>query len=126
MGYDYSKTVDFFLDWYELNARILPWRSDPQPYYVWVSEIMLQQTRAETVVSYYERFLARYPTVQALADSQEEELLKYWEGLGYYSRARSLHKAAKIICAEHGGCPTDLSSGAGERRHGGCMSSESL
>ena len=91
------------LDWYDAGHRDLPWRHTTDAYRIWVSEIMLQQTRAETVVSYYERFLARYPTVHALAQSEEEELLKYWEGLGYYSRARSLHKAAKQIVSQHGG-----------------------
>ena len=91
------------LDWYDAGHRDLPWRRTRDAYRVWVSEIMLQQTRAETVIPYYERFLARYPTVRALAESDEEELLKYWEGLGYYSRARSLHAAARKIVAQHGG-----------------------
>lgn len=91
------------LAWYDAGHRDLPWRHTTDAYRIWVSEIMLQQTRAETVVSYYERFLSRYPTVYDLAESGEEELLKYWEGLGYYSRARSLHKAAKMIVSEHGG-----------------------
>lgn len=97
------------LDWYDAGHRDLPWRRTTDAYRIWISEIMLQQTRAETVVSYYDRFLSRYPTVQELADSQEEELLKYWEGLGYYSRARSIHKAAKQIVQEHGGkLPADV------------------
>lgn len=91
------------LAWYDEGHRNLPWRLTRDPYRIWISEIMLQQTRAETVVSYYERFLARYPTVQALADAPQEELLKAWEGLGYYSRARSLQKAAKIIVRDYGG-----------------------
>lgn len=96
------------LEWYDAGHRNLPWRMTRDAYRIWVSEIMLQQTRAETVISYYERFLSRYPTVQALADAPEEELLKMWEGLGYYSRARSLQKAAKMIVSEHGGClPAD-------------------
>ena len=103
MGYDYSKTVDFFLDWYELNARILPWRSDPQPYYVWVSEIMLQQTRVEAVKGYFERFIEALPDVKALAMAEEEELLKLWEGLGYYSRVRNMKKAAIRIVEEYDG-----------------------
>ena len=97
---NFTKAV---LAWYDTGHRDLPWRHTTDAYRIWVSEIMLQQTRAETVVSYYERFLARYPTVYALAESSEEELLKYWEGLGYYSRARSLHKAAKQIVSQHGG-----------------------
>ena len=97
------------LRWYDQGHRDLPWRRTQDPYRIWISEIMLQQTRAETVVSYYERFLARYPTVQNLASAPEEELLKAWEGLGYYSRARSLQKAAKEIVARYGGqLPADL------------------
>ena len=97
------------LGWYDQGHRDLPWRRTQDPYRIWISEIMLQQTRAETVVSYYERFLARYPTVQDLASAPEEELLKAWEGLGYYSRARSMQKAAKAIVSQYGGqLPADL------------------
>lgn len=103
MGYDYSKTVDYFLDWYELNARILPWRSEPKPYYVWVSEIMLQQTRVEAVKAYFERFVEVLPDVKALAEAEDEVLLKLWEGLGYYSRVRNMKRAAARIMEEHGG-----------------------
>jgi len=103
MGFDYSKTVDFFLDWYELNARILPWRSNPKPYYVWVSEIMLQQTRVEAVKGYFERFIEVLPDVQALAEAEDEVILKLWEGLGYYSRVRNMKKAAIRIMEEYGG-----------------------
>ena len=103
---NFTKTI---LGWYDQGHRDLPWRRTQDPYRIWISEIMLQQTRAETVVSYYERFLARYPTVQDLASAPEEELLKAWEGLGYYSRARSLQKAAKEIVARYGGqLPADL------------------
>ena len=91
------------LDWYDGAARVLPWRSEPTPYRVWVSEIMLQQTRVEAVKPYFDRFLNALPTVQALADAPEETVLKLWEGLGYYSRARNLHKAAKMICEKFGG-----------------------
>jgi len=91
------------LAWYDAGHRDLPWRHTKDAYRIWISEIMLQQTRAETVVSYYERFLARYPTVYELAQAPEEELLKSWEGLGYYARARSLQKAAKLIVREYGG-----------------------
>lgn len=91
------------LAWYQRNARILPWRENTDPYRVWVSEIMLQQTRVDTVIPYYERFMARLPSVQALAEVREEDLLKLWEGLGYYSRARNLQKAARCICKEFGG-----------------------
>lgn len=85
------------LQWYDKNGRHLPFRGTHDPYRVWLSEIMLQQTRTETVGAYYERFLLRFPDVHALALASEEEVLKVWEGLGYYSRARNLQKAAKII-----------------------------
>ncbi len=91
------------LDWYEANKRVLPWREDADPYHVWISEIMLQQTRVETVKGYYLRWMERFSTVQALAAAKEDEVLKAWEGLGYYSRARNLYKAAKIIASEYGG-----------------------
>lgn len=108
MGYDYLKTVDFFLDWYGLNARILPWRSDPKPYYVWVSEIMLQQTRVEAVKGYFERFVEALPDVTALAEAEDDILLKLWEGLGYYSRVRNMKKAAIRIVEEFDGkIPSD-------------------
>lgn len=91
------------LAWYDAGHRDLPWRHTRDPYRIWISEIMLQQTRAETVITYYDRFLEKYPTVQELAASKEEELLKAWEGMGYYSRARSLQKAAKLIVSEYAG-----------------------
>ena len=91
------------LSWYDSGHRDLPWRHTTDAYRIWISEIMLQQTRAETVISYYDRFLKKYPTVQVLADADEAELLKAWEGLGYYSRARSLQKAAGVIVAQYGG-----------------------
>lgn len=91
------------LDWYDENKRSLPWRENQEPYRVWISEIMLQQTRVEAVIPYYNRFIERFPTIAALADSQEEELLKYWEGLGYYSRAKNLRKAAQLICKNYQG-----------------------
>lgn len=91
------------LAWYHKNKRTLPWRGHPDAYAVWVSEIMLQQTRVETVVPYFERWMRSFPTVQALADASEREVLNAWEGLGYYSRARNLHKAAKAVVVEFGG-----------------------
>ena len=91
------------LDWYPNHRRDLPWRNSVTPYRVWISEIMLQQTRVEAVRGYFERFTARFPTVQDLATASEEELMKYWEGLGYYSRARNLLKAARVIVREYGG-----------------------
>lgn len=93
--------VPLLTEWYRISKRTLPWRGTHDPYKVWVSEIMLQQTRVEAVKDYYVRFLNRFPTAEALAAASEEEVLKAWEGLGYYSRARNLHKAAKAI-AEHG------------------------
>jgi len=91
------------LPWYAQNARDLPWRKDREPYHIWLSEIMLQQTRVEAARSYYLRFLEEVPGIPELAELPEEKLLKLWEGLGYYSRARNLQKAAKKIMEEHGG-----------------------
>lgn len=90
------------LDWYDENKRDLPWRKNNDPYRVWVSEIMLQQTRVDTVIPYYERFMEKFPTLDALAEAPEDEVLKSWEGLGYYSRARNLHAAAKEVKARYG------------------------
>lgn len=95
--------VQGLLGWYRREKRALPWRENTDPYRVWVSEIMLQQTRVEAVKGYFERFLAALPDVRALAEVSEEQLLKLWEGLGYYSRARNLRKAAQIICEVYGG-----------------------
>lgn len=91
------------LAWYDANRRQLPWREEVSPYRTWVSEIMLQQTRVAAVLPYFQRFMERYPTVEALAAGEEQELLKLWEGLGYYSRARNLQKTARIITEEYGG-----------------------
>ena len=91
------------LAWYGENKRDLPWRRDPSPYQVWISEIMLQQTRVEAVIGYYERFLEALPDVRALAEAPEDLYLKLWEGLGYYSRVRNLHKAARVVTEELGG-----------------------
>ena len=90
-------------DWYLQHARTLPWRSDPTPYHVWISEIMLQQTRVEAVIPYYERFIRELPDVEALSVCPEETYLKLWEGLGYYSRVRNLHAAACQIMEQYGG-----------------------
>ena len=95
------------LSWYDANARTLPWRGETDPYRIWLSEIMLQQTQTQTVKGYYARFLDRFPDVFALADAPEEEVLKLWEGLGYYSRARNLHAAAKAVAAMGGAFPGD-------------------
>jgi A/G-specific adenine glycosylase len=91
------------LTWYAHNARRLPWRGESDPYRIWVSEIMLQQTRIETVIPYYKRWLDRFPTLEALAQASLHEVLQHWEGLGYYSRARNLHRAARMIVNELGG-----------------------
>lgn len=91
------------LSWYDGCARVLPWRDEPTAYHVWISEIMLQQTRVSAVLPYYRRFLEELPDVQALAEVDEEKLLKLWEGLGYYNRARNLQKAARVVMEEHGG-----------------------
>ena len=91
------------LEWFYKNQRILPFRTDPSPYHVWLSEIMLQQTRVSAALPYYERFLAALPDIPALAACEEEKLNKLWEGLGYYSRVRNLQKAARIVCEQYGG-----------------------
>ncbi len=97
------------LDWYDAGARVLPWRSDPQPYHVWLSEIMLQQTRVEAATPYFERFLAELPTIADLAAAPEEQLLRLWEGLGYYNRVRNLQKAARLVVEQYGGqLPADF------------------
>lgn len=105
---DLSPIIAPLLQWYDQNARILPWRDDPTPYRVWISEIMLQQTRVEAVKPYFERFIAALPTIEALAGADEELLLKLWEGLGYYNRVRNLKKAALAVLSEwNGSLPED-------------------
>jgi A/G-specific adenine glycosylase len=102
------------LSWYRLIKRDLPWRINSDPYRVWVSEIMLQQTRVDTVIPYYNTFMSKFPTVQALAEAPETEVLKCWEGLGYYSRARNLQAGAKEVVERYGGIvPDDKASVAG-------------
>lgn len=91
------------MTWFSENQRDLPWRKDQDPYHIWVSEIMLQQTRVEAVREYYRRWMEALPTVRDLAESEEETLLKLWQGLGYYNRVRNMQKAAKIIMEEHDG-----------------------
>lgn len=91
------------LDWYAESARDLPWRRTRDPYRIWVSEIMLQQTRVETVIPYFERWMKQFPTLEALAAAPQEEVLKAWEGLGYYARARNLHAAVQEVVARYGG-----------------------
>ena len=102
---------ELILDWYACHGRDLPWRGHPDPYAVWVSEIMLQQTRVEAVIPYFERWMERFPNVRALAAASEQEVLSLWEGLGYYSRARNLYKAARIVVDNYGGeLPQDLTA----------------
>jgi A/G-specific adenine glycosylase len=101
---DESETIrKRLLSWYRKNQRDMPWRKTVDPYRIWISEIMLQQTRVDTVIPYYRRFLKRFPDVHALAEAHPDEVIKLWENLGYYSRARNLHAAAKIIVEKHGG-----------------------
>ena len=106
------------LPWYRENRRELPWRQTADPYRIWVSEIMLQQTRVEAVKGYYARFLDRLPDIAALAHCDDDELHKLWEGLGYYSRVRNLKKAARVIEERHGGLfPSDHAAVPGSARH---------
>ena len=99
----YNYISDILISWYQTNKRDLPWRSISDPYKIWISEIILQQTRVNQGLDYYVRFVDRFRTVQKLAEATEDEVLKYWQGLGYYSRARNLHKAAKQIIIDFGG-----------------------
>lgn len=120
--------AELLLRWYDQHARVLPWRGIHNAYHTWVSETMLQQTRVETVLAYFDRFIQRFPTVEALAAAPEDEVLKLWEGLGYYRRARNLHKGAQQVVAEHGGAiPRDVKellkiSGIGEYTAGAIAS----
>src|SRR5579872_1635235 len=98
-----EKLRESLLHWYDQSKRELPWRSDRDPYRVWLSEIMLQQTRVATVIDHYHRFLERFPTVEKLAAAREPSVLAAWSGLGYYRRARMLHAAAKAVVTHHNG-----------------------
>ncbi len=98
-----SLIAEHLLDWYAAHARALPWRGHADPYAVWVSEIMLQQTRVEAVIPYFNRWMERFPTLADLAAAPQQAVLAAWEGLGYYSRARNLHRAAQVVLREHGG-----------------------
>ena len=119
---------DALVRWFEENQRALPWRIAYDPYHVWVCEAMLQQTQVETALPYYERFLAALPTIHALAEADEQQVLTLWAGLGYYSRARHLQAAAKIVILEHGGAvPGDYETlralpGIGQYMAGAIMS----
>jgi A/G-specific adenine glycosylase len=115
------------LDWYRHQGRDLPWRNTRDPYAIWVSEIMLQQTQVKTVIPYYERWLAQFPTLADLAAADQQQVLKAWQGLGYYARARNLHRAAQQIMQLGGEFPTDLAStmslaGIGRTTAGGILS----
>ena len=98
-----QKTINRLVDWYRENRRDLPWRKDRDPYGIWLSEIMLQQTRVEAVIDYYERFRKQYPDVRSLAEADDETLLRLWEGLGYYSRVRNMKKCAQTLMEEYDG-----------------------
>ena len=112
MELDWAKTIGTaLLNWYLENKRDLPWRYNTQPYPIWVSEIMAQQTRITALLPYYRRFLGLFPDIQTLAAADEEEVLKAWEGLGYYSRARNLHRAAQIVVRDHNGQLPDTEKG---------------
>jgi A/G-specific adenine glycosylase len=97
---DWSKRL---LEWFASHQRPMPWRDTPRPYYVWLSEVMLQQTQVETVIPYFQRFIKAFPDVRALAAAEQQTVLKLWEGLGYYARARHLHKAAQVIVDQYDG-----------------------
>lgn len=106
---DLDPLAQTLLDWFAAHKRPLPWRETHDPYHVWISEIMLQQTQMERGVAYFERWMDRFPDIATLAEASEDSVLKAWEGLGYYSRVRNLHRAAHRIQAEHGGrVPTDI------------------
>lgn len=96
------------LHWYDKNKRSLPWRIDPTPYRIWISEIMLQQTQAKTVIPYFNRFIRTFPDLESLARASESKVLELWAGLGYYNRARNLHRAARQIVGEHGSFPREF------------------
>ncbi len=98
---------EHLLAWYQINKRDLPWRQNRNPYYIWVSEIMLQQTRVDTVIPYFHRFIEKFPTIEALATAKEEDVLKAWEGLGYYSRARNLQRASQEVHEKYQGLVPD-------------------
>lgn len=95
--YQESSFKENLIHWFDENQREMPWRQTTNPYYIWLSEVMLQQTQVKTVIDYYHRFVERFPTVEVLSQASEDEVLKYWEGLGYYSRARNFHTAIKEV-----------------------------
>lgn len=101
MSKEFTKLSTRLISWFTENARDLPWRNTRDPYAIWISEIMLQQTQVKTVIPYWERWMQHFPTVASLATADEQHVLKLWEGLGYYTRARNLQKAARLICEKH-------------------------
>jgi len=102
-SHPYQQIQAALVEWYMSNKRDLPWRNTRDPYQIWVSEVMLQQTQVKTVIPYFYRFIDRFPDIHALASSDQQDVLKLWEGLGYYSRARNLHQAAKVVVKDHDG-----------------------
>jgi A/G-specific adenine glycosylase len=106
-NFDFASAL---LNWYDqFGRKDLPWQQSPTPYHVWLSEIMLQQTQVSTVIGYYQRFITRFPDILALAEAPQDDVLSLWSGLGYYARARNLHKTAQLVVAEHAGkMPVDL------------------
>lgn len=126
--FDIPSFQEKILHWYEGEKRDLPWRRSGNPYYIWVSEIMLQQTRVDTVIPFFENFITLFPTIEELASAEEQDVLKAWEGLGYYSRARNLHHAAKEVVEKYDGIiPRDPSTfgslkGVGPYTRGAVMS----
>ena len=99
----YYTNNNSILDWYDINKRNLPWRLTKDPYKIWLSEVMLQQTQVSTVIPYYENWIRKFPTVNSVAKVNIDEALKMWEGFGYYKRCRNFHSAAKIIVSKHNG-----------------------
>jgi A/G-specific adenine glycosylase len=100
---DYSKIRKKILNWFRQNARVLPWRIERTPYKIWISEVMLQQTQVNQVIPYYQKFISFFPDINSLAAASQQEVLKVWEGMGYYARARNLHRAAEIIITKYNG-----------------------
>ena len=100
---DINELQHALISWFEKNHRQMPWRETINPYYTWISEVMLQQTRVDTVIPYFLRFIDKFPTVKQLAKADEEEVLRLWAGLGYYSRAKNIHRGAKLICEVYDG-----------------------
>ena len=98
-----SRFSSLLLQWYDKARRDLPWRGEEDPYKIWLSEVMLQQTQVDTVIPYYIKWVERFPSIESVAVATQDELLKFWEGLGYYSRCRNFHKACKIVASKHGG-----------------------